>query len=85
MTLIKLFGVIGQWLGLLFTLIGLVLFIIIKADLAVIFISAGCVFWGVATKLKYYHNNQMFKKYKKRHLTEDDKNRYGFFRLQKPN
>ncbi len=47
-------GIIGQWLGLIVSMIGITLIAVLSDQLWPILISSGSVFWGLGTKLKYY-------------------------------
>lgn len=47
-------GDIGQWLALLFTIIGISHMLIFRVDIASILITAGAIILTIATKAKYY-------------------------------
>lgn len=57
--LLFILGEIGQWLGALTGIGGVVLEIVTGADYGYVAITASAVLWGLATKCKYYSKEHL--------------------------
>lgn len=80
------FGMIGQWVGLLCSLTGIVLLAYYITNPGSIFISCGSVAWGIGTKLKYYAGIKAIEKERGKKVSIDDLlNKHGIIPYQREN
>ena len=69
---IVILGIIGQWVGLIFSMVGLILIGIFTNQIWTAFISGGSLIWGLSTKVKYYGSIRAIEKERGKKISLDE-------------